>query len=171
MEAARAGRPDTSNCLRTRIENPVKLKVLADVYGAAVGLQPADIVVDAGGADFTIPWAPGNAAAPDLMQVAVFDTASAQIYVDGGNQIRYLPLGLALPHRLNSICLLLKEKLDAERAAEVGNKLALTEIAFGSQKITKAQLFYSELNRSTKDSEIYAASAFTEGNQIYLAQL
>lgn len=150
---------------RTRIENPAKLKVLADVYGAAAGLQSADIVVDAGEGDFTIPWAPGNAAAADLMQVAVFDTASAQIYVDGGNQIRYLPFGLALPHRLNSVCLLLKDKLDAERAAEVGNKVGLTEIAFGSQRSTKAQVFNGKLTRSTKDIEIDAATVFTEANQ------
>ncbi|RVK31038.1 AAA family ATPase [Sinorhizobium meliloti] len=150
---------------RTRIENPAKLKVLADVYGAAAGLQSADIVVDAGEGDFTIPWAPGNAAAPDLVQVAVFDTASAQIYVDGGNQIRYLPFGLALPHRLNSVCLLLKDKLDAERAAEVGSKVGLTEIAFGSQRTTKAQVFNGKLSRLTKDSEIDAATVFTEADQ------
>lgn len=150
---------------RTRIENPAKLKVLSDVYGAAVGLQSAEIIVDAGEGDFTIPWAPGNAATADLMQVAVFDTASAQIYVDSGNQIRYLPFGLALPHRLNSVCLLLKEKLDAERAAEVGNKIGLTEIAFGSQRNTKAQVFNSKLNRLTKDIEIDAATVFTETNQ------
>ena len=65
-------------------------------------------------------WKPGMAAAPELMQVAVFDTASAQLYVDGGNQIRYLPFGLALPHRLNTVCLALKEKLEAGRAAAIG---------------------------------------------------
>lgn len=150
---------------RTRIENPAKLKVLADVYGAAVGLQSAEIIVNAGDGDFTIPWAPGNAAAADLMQVAVFDTASAQIYVDGGNQIRYLPFGLALPHRLNSVCLLLKDKLDSERATEVGNKVGLTEIAFGFQRRTKAQVFNGKLSRLTQDFEIDAATLFTENDQ------
>ena len=102
---------------RTRIENPEKLKVLADVYGSGSGPQSADLIIDAGKGDVPISWKPGMAAATELSQVAVFDTQSAQLYVDGGNQIRYLPFGLALPHRLNAVCLTLKERLDAERSA------------------------------------------------------
>ncbi|MBY5637719.1 AAA family ATPase [Rhizobium leguminosarum] len=150
---------------RTRIENPAKLKVLADVYGGVSGLQSAEIVVDLGAGDIGIPWSPGNAAAAELMQVAVFDTASAQIYVDGGNQIRYLPFGLALPHRLNSVCMGLKEKLEIERAVEVGNKVDLTAIAFGVTRNTKAQAFNNNLTKSTNDLEIDTATTFTEENQ------
>lgn len=150
---------------RTRIENPAKLKVLADVYGGVGGPQSAEIVIDAGAGDFSIRWSPGCAAAAELMQVAVFDTASAQIYVDGGKQIRYLPFGLALPHRLNSVCVALKERLDTERAVEVGNKVDLTAIAFGTPRETKAQVFNKNLTRSTTDLEIDAATTFTEEHQ------
>ncbi|MEY9404503.1 hypothetical protein ACVME8_001946 [Bradyrhizobium diazoefficiens] len=90
---------------RTRVEDPAKLKVLADVYGASSGPQTAEIIIDAGAGDIPIAWSPGKGASPELMQVAVFDSASAQLYVDGGNQIRFLPFGLALPHRLNGVCL------------------------------------------------------------------
>ena len=93
---------------RTRVKNPAKLRVLADVYGDGSGVQSADILIDAGSGDVPIAWSPGMAAAPQLMQVAVFDAASAQLYVDGGNQIRFLPFGLALLHRLNTVCLILK---------------------------------------------------------------
>lgn len=150
---------------RTRVENPAKLKVLADVYGGGGGPQSAEIVVNSGAEDFSIPWSPGNAAAAALMQVAVFDTASAQIYVDGGNQIRYLPFGLALPHRLNSVCLVLKDKLDTERAVQVGNKVDLTSVAFPVARDTSAQAFNKKLSRTTKDVEIETATAFTEGDQ------
>src|SRR5690606_27085814 len=105
---------------RTRVENAAKLKVLADAYGGVGGPQTAEIVIDSGAGDTTVHWTPGATASPQLMQVAVFDTASAQLYVDGGNQIRFLPFGLALPHRLNSVCLGLKEKLESERATEIG---------------------------------------------------
>src|SRR3546814_21081032 len=69
-------------------------------------------------------------AAPQLGQVAVFDTASAQLYGDGGNKIRYLPFGLALPHRLNAVCLALKAVLESEKRTAVGDKVSLTTIAF-----------------------------------------
>jgi energy-coupling factor transporter ATP-binding protein EcfA2 len=150
---------------RTRIENPAKLKVLADVYGGTAGPQSAEIVIDAGAGDIIIPWSPGNVAATELMQVAVFDTASAQIYVDGGNQIRYLPFGLALPHRLNSVCVGLKERLETERAVEVGNKVDLTAVAFSITRDTKAQVFNKGVTRSTKDVDIGAATIFTEEDQ------
>lgn len=156
---------------RTRVENQAKLKVLADVYGSTPGPQTADIVIDAGEGEVVIPWSPGNAASSQLMQVAVFDTASAQLYVDGGNQIRFLPFGLALPHRLNAVCITLKEKLETERAKEVGNKVELSAIAFPIQRNTAAQIFNGQLNRSTTDAQIEAATTFTENDQKRLDEL
>lgn len=147
---------------RTRVENPAKLKVLADVYGDGSGPQAAEIIIDAGAGDVPIAWAQGKAAAPQLMQVAVFDTASAQLYVDGGNQIRYLPFGLALLHRLNTVCLALKENLEAERATAVGNKVSLTAIAFPTPRGTSAQQFDKTLTKASTDAEILLAATFTE---------
>ncbi|RWG15394.1 MAG: hypothetical protein EOQ55_22505 [Mesorhizobium sp.] len=156
---------------RTRVENQAKLKVLADVYGSTPGPQTANIVIDAGEGEVVIPWSPGNAASSQLMQVAVFDTASAQLYVDGGNQIRFLPFGLALPHRLNAVCITLKEKLETERAKEVGNKVELSAIAFPVQRNTAAQIFNRQLNRSDTDAQIEAATTFTENDQRRLDEL
>lgn len=156
---------------RTRVENPAKLKVLADVYGASSGPQTAEIIIDAGAGDAPISWSPGKAASPQLMQVAVFDTASAQLYVDGGNQIRFLPFGLALPHRLNSVCLGLKDKLEAERATEVGDKVSLTTISFAPIRDTGAQRFDKALSRSTTNAQIDAAAAFAETDQMRLDEV
>ena len=150
---------------RTRVENPAKLKVLADVYGASAGPQTAEIGTHAGAGDTPISWSPGKAASPQLMQVAVFDTASAQLYVDGGNQIRFLPFGLALPHRLNAICIGLKDTLEAERATEVGNKVSLTTIAFAPVRDTGAQRFDKALSKSTTNAQIDVATAFGETDQ------
>lgn len=156
---------------RTRVENPAKLKVLADVYGSTAGPQTAEIMIDAGAGETTLPWSPGQVASPQLMQVAVFDTASAQLYVDGGNQIRFLPFGLALPHRLNAVCIGLKEKLDTERAAEVGNKVSLTTISFSAQRETKAQLFDKTLGKSTTDPQIDTATTFVDADQERLDEI
>eukprot|EP01037_Dinobryon_pediforme_P021625 gene21625-22544_t len=156
---------------RTRVENPAKLKVLADVYGGTSGPQSAEIIIDAGAGDVAIDWSPGKAASPQLMQVAVFDTVSAQLYVDGGNQIRFLPFGLALPHRLNAVCIDLKEKLDAERAVQVGNKVSLTAIAFTPPRETKAQVFDRKVSKATTDAAIDAATIFGEADQQRLDEL
>jgi len=150
---------------RTRVENPAKLKVLSDVYGGDTGPQSAEIVIDAGGGDTPIAWTTGMTAAPELMQVAVFDTLSAQLYVDGGNQIRYLPFGLALPHRLNAICLKLKERLDDEREAAVGNKVGLTSTTFHVQRGTTAQVFDRALSKATTDAKIDEAATFSAKDQ------
>lgn len=150
---------------RTRVENPAKLKVLADVYGDSSGPQKADIIIDAGNGDTPISWKTGMKAAPELTRVAVFDTLSAQLYVDGGNQIRYLPFGLALPHRLNSICLNLKERLEAEQATAVGNKVNLTAINFPVQRATKAQAFNGALNKAMTNANIDEAATFSARDQ------
>lgn len=147
---------------RTRIDKPEKLKVLADVYGASAGLQAADIVIETDKGEETISWQPGMAADPLLSQVAVFDTQSAQLYVDGGNQIRYLPFGLALPHRLNGVCLVLKERLETERDAVVGNKVELTGIAFPIVRTTEAQRFNADLKADTADALIEKEASFSE---------
>lgn len=150
---------------RTRVENRAKLKVLSDVYGGSTGPQAADIIIDAGAGDTPIVWTTGMTAAPELMQIAVFDTLSAQLYVDSGNQIRYLPFGLALPHQLNGICLKLKERLDAERATDVGNKVGLSAIVFPKQRATSSQTFDRALSKSTTDAKIDEAATFTAADQ------
>lgn len=146
---------------RTRIKNEATLKVLADVYGSGATVQSAEIIFDAGSGDSSIAWEPGMAAAPPLMQVAVFDSSSAQLYVDGGNQIRFLPFGLALPHRLNGVCLTLKSKLEAEQITAVGDKISLTAITFTATRSTAAQVFAQSVTQKTTDDEIDAATAFS----------
>jgi energy-coupling factor transporter ATP-binding protein EcfA2 len=150
---------------RTRVENPAKLKVLSDVYGGSTGPQSADIIINGSKGDTSIAWTTGMTAAPELLQIAVFDTLSAQLYVDNGNQIRYLPFGLALPHRLNGICIKLKERLDAERETTVGNKVSLTTIVFPNQRATKAQIFDGALGEGTTDDKIDEAATFLTTDQ------
>lgn len=149
---------------RTRIENPAVLKVLADVYGSGDGVQAAEIIIDAGSGDEAVAWTAGMPAAPQLMQVSVFDSASAQLYVDGGNQIRFLPFGLALPHRLNATCLVLKRALESERDAVVGNKVQLSAIAFATVRDTTAQKFANSVSAKTTDKQIDEATTFHEGD-------
>lgn len=156
---------------RTRHDNPAKLKVLSDVYGAAAGPASAEIVIDSGAGDEVIAWQAGSPAADRLLQVAVFDSAAAQVYVDAGNQIQFLPFGLALPHRLNDVCLRLRERLEAERQAN-SSQLALATITFPArQSKTEAQKFYTVLSGSTTDANIIAATVIDGHMEVRRAEL
>ena len=156
---------------RTRIENAATLRVLADVYGDVAGPQSADILVNVNGVETTITWTPGMTADPALMHISVFDSASAQLYVDGGNQIRFLPFGLALPHRLNIVALKLKAELEGERAKVVGDKVALTNVVFNPVRDTAAQKFARSITKATTIETIEKASNFSAVDESRLTEV
>ncbi|MFW8609757.1 MULTISPECIES: AAA family ATPase [Rhizobium] len=155
---------------RTRIENAAKLKVLADVYGSSGGPQTAEIVIDLGAGDVPITWTAGAVAQEDLLQVAVFDTSAAQLYVDSGNHIQFLPFGLALPHKLNELCLILKEHLDAERKP-VTDQINILTVAFAQARDTSAQAFNSTVGAKTTDEQIAKATVFSADDEKRLSEL
>lgn len=155
---------------RTRIDNPAKLKVLADVYGSSRGPQEAEIIVDLGSGDVVVPWTAGAPASEILLQVAVFDSSAAQLYVDGGNQIQFLPFGLALPYKLNELCLSLRDKLEAERKP-ITDQIALVTVAFETSRTTKAQTFYAGLTGETTDAKIDAVATFSPDDEIRIGEL
>ena len=155
---------------RTRTDNPAKLKVLADVYGSSGGPQEAEIIVDLGSGDVVVPWTAGAPASETLLQVAVFDSSAAQLYVDGGNQIQFLPFGLALPHKLNELCLTLRDKLEAERKP-ITDQIALVTVAFETPRTTKAQTFYAGLTGKTTDAQIDAAATFSPDDEKRIDEL
>lgn len=155
---------------RTRCDNPAKLKVLADVYGSGGGAQAAEIVIDTAFGETVVPWAAGSPASEALQQVAVFDSSAAQLYVDGGNQVQYLPFGLALPYKLNELCLTLKASLDAERKP-VTDQLAMLRVSFEIPRESKAQAFYKGLSATTTDAQIDAAATFSTDDQKRVEEL
>jgi hypothetical protein len=150
---------------RIRSDNPAKLKVLADVYGSSAGPQEAEIVIETAAGEVIVPWKAGGPASEALLQVAVFDSSAAELYVDGGNQIQFLPFGLALPHELNALCITLKSKLDAERKPTT-DQIALVTVAFELQRATKVQTFYSGLSAKTTDAQIDEIANFSNDDQI-----
>lgn len=155
---------------RTRTDNPAKLKVLANVYGSGGGPQKAEIVVDVGSNEVLVPWTAGSPATDALLQVAVFDNSAAQLYVDSGNQIQFLPFGLALPHKLNELCLTLKETLETQRKI-ITDQIALAVVTFATPRPTKAQTFYLALSAKTSDQDIQTATKFGDNDENRLNEL
>ena len=149
---------------RTRVEKPEKLKVLANVYGSGQGPQKAEIVIDKAGTEEVVPWTSGGKAHETLLHVAVFDSSAAQLYVDSGSHIQFLPFGLALLHKLNELCLELKTRLDDERRP-VTAQLNAAFINFAAVRPTAAQTFCSKLAAKTTDAQIDKQSAFSEEDQ------
>lgn len=143
---------------RTRIDKPEKLKILADVYGGVPGVQEAELVIDKGAGDVPIKWVAGQAALDDLVQVSVFDSAAAQLYIDEGNQVQFLPFGMSLPLQLNELCLTLRAQLEQEDIA-LQEKIMLAEVALPSGKTTKALAFYNGITGVTTDEVLAASSA------------
>lgn len=62
-------------------------------------------------------WRDGAAAAPELGAISVFDSSSAQVYVEEKTEVRFRPFGLDVIDRAASTCLRVKKLLDAELAA------------------------------------------------------
>jgi energy-coupling factor transporter ATP-binding protein EcfA2 len=155
---------------RTRTDNPAKLKVLADVYGPSLGPQEAEIVTVIDGKDTTVHWTSGSVASDNLQQVAVFDSSAAQLYVDGGSEIKFLPFGLALPHQLNELCLALKTKLENEKKP-IRDHLELATITFEAERPTQSQTFYFQISDKTTDAEINKAAQFSDQDKSRLDDL
>jgi hypothetical protein len=126
---------------------------LGDVYGSSSGPQEAEIVVDLGAGEVVVPWKPGTTASETLLQVGVFDSTAAQFYIDNDNQVHFLPFGLALPHKLNELCLTLRRMLEAEQEP-IKSQLSLATVCFEAARDTKAQTFFKELSGKTTDTEI-----------------
>ncbi len=149
---------------RTRIEKPEKLKVLADVYGSSDGAQKAEIVLENAGVEEVVTWTFGEKAHDALLHVAVFDSSAAELYVDAGSNIQFLPFGLALPHKLNELCLELKDSLEGERKPITAQLLAAT-VNFAQPGRTAVQAFYSKLTAKTTNECIESACTFSHDDQ------
>jgi energy-coupling factor transporter ATP-binding protein EcfA2 len=154
---------------RTRISDPKKLKILGNVYGTQ---EPAEakIKVELAGTVKDFIWKPETAAISEMQQAAVFDRTAAELYVDEGNEIRFLPFGLALPHKLNETCLTIRNSLEKEQTSVQQRVLNLT-INFSEVRETKAQKFYAAVNHLTSDKEIDDVAKFDEMDEERLKDL
>lgn len=156
---------------RTRINDPKKIKILSNVYGEnSATPKEAEIVISKNGIDETLTWKENSPAIEDLLQATVFDTHAANLYVDEGNQIRFLPFGLNLPYRLNTLCIKIGELLKEEKKG-VESQLVLTEINRFPMATTKAKEFYVSLDEKTTDVMIDAYCQFLQESQDRLKEI
>ena len=67
--------------------------------------------------------------------------------------------------------MILKERLEAERVAAVGNTPALTAIAFNPMRVTAAQTFDKSVSKTTTQDAIESTATFTEVDQAKLDEI
>lgn len=71
-----------------------------------------------GSGPFEHQWTPGSGSPSELRQVSILDSHSALVYVDGAQDIAYLPFGLDLFQRLSQVCDRVSSQLQLELAQE-----------------------------------------------------
>jgi ABC-type lipoprotein export system ATPase subunit len=145
---------------RTRADT-AKNQILADVTGGAAGVKAAEIVIKTDAGVTALPWKEGAPAIGQLMRIAVFDRKAAELYVDDGNQIAFLPFSLAIPFRLNDLILRLRAAVEKDRAPTT-SALQATVIAWPVARQTAAQRFYNSLKGNTTDAQLDDASGWQD---------
>jgi ABC-type lipoprotein export system ATPase subunit len=153
---------------RSRIEKQQDLEILANVYGGGGGTASARFTISDGGKEDNVDWTDG--AAPDrrLSALSVFDTRSAQLYVDEGNKLRFLPADLDLPFRLNDVIQRVEARLAPELAA-VHALLNAHVVPFeAAERTSKPRTFVTGLSAEALDEAIEEACLFTDELQTEL---
>jgi len=153
---------------RTRASDEVKNRIFADVTGAGTGVKTAEIVIKTDAGLIPLPWKEGMPAIDQLMRVAVFDRKAAELYVDDGNQIAFLPFSLDILFRLNDLHLQLKSAIDKDRVPTTA-ALQATVIAWSASRQTAAQRFYGALKATTTEAQIDEATSWSDANVQELA--
>lgn len=78
--------------------------------------------------DFTFTWTPAASGPSELHQVSILDGKAAFVYVDGQQDVAYLPFGLDLFPRLAGACGRVSSALEQEINAEQRSRDRFTEI-------------------------------------------
>ena len=95
--------------------------ILPNVLGSSSDVAAAQFDVLVGEAPATVTWR-DDATPPDVLStIAVFDSATARIFVDSENEVRFLPYGLDAFPRLGEVCGRLRQRLVDELAASQGS--------------------------------------------------
>jgi energy-coupling factor transporter ATP-binding protein EcfA2 len=93
-----------------------KETVLPNVFTTGAIPSPAEAIIDVNDSSKSIPlaWREGEESPDTLAGVNVFDAKSAGVYVDGSNDVAYVPTGLDVFDKLSKLMERLKTDLQSE---------------------------------------------------------
>ncbi|HQT74827.1 MAG TPA: AAA family ATPase [Acidiphilium sp.] len=108
-----------------RARSPKGDAILPNIYAAGSGTPAASVDFLIGGQKRIASWTQGNAPDPMLSAVSVFDSRTANVYVENTNDLAYTPLPLRILAGLAQACQDVKAKLAAEIKALQEQKPAI----------------------------------------------
>ncbi|MBX9791396.1 MAG: AAA family ATPase [Pirellulales bacterium] len=131
------------------------------------GPARATIEIAIDGADHTENWTHGAQAADCLAHLAVFDSGCARVFLDGANEVVYIPYGLDVFQRLASLCGTLKQQLQRE-ISQLPPPPAVLATFLPS---TVAGKLIAGLSDSTTEKQLQAITALSGKDSERLGQL
>jgi energy-coupling factor transporter ATP-binding protein EcfA2 len=131
------------------------------------GPARATIEIAIDGADHTENWTHGAQAADCLAHLAVFDSGCARVFLDGANEVVYIPYGLDVFQQLASLCGTLKQQLQREISQLPPPPAVLTTFL----PSTVAGKLIAGLSDSTTDKQLQTIAALSGKDSERLGQL
>lgn len=145
-------------------------EISPDIYDAAPGTPSATIEYAISGQNRTCAWQLGQAADTALSDISVFDSHTANVYVDDTNDVAYTPFPLKLLGTLAQLCKSVKEKL----VTEIAQIKAQTPEAIRTpacSRDTAVGKLMAQLTANTPPATVEALATLTKAEQDRLAQL
>lgn len=145
-------------------------EISPDIYDAAPGTPSATIEYAISDQNRTCAWQLGQAADTALSDISVFDSHTANVYVDDSNDVAYTPFPLKLLGNLAQLCKSVKDKL----ATEIAQIKAQTPEAIRTpacSRDTAVGKLIAQLTANTPPATVKALATLTKAEQDRLAQL
>lgn len=121
------------------------------------------------GSTGTVTWEDGEIDSPFLKAVDVFDTSSANHYIEGEDEIAFIPSGLVVLEKLAQACNRVYEKINEEKS-----RLATTAFDYSfliDEFGTEVSKFLVGLNAQTQEEELESHSNHTEESEEKIKKL
>ncbi len=122
-----------------------------------------------GGTSQTISLSNGVVSDNMLKKIDVFDSFSAQHYIDGEDEIAFIPTGLALIEKFAQCLKTIETELEAENTLLDTGKFDLTLLQLEDN--TNAKQFINGLNHSTTRAQLWAACYWDSAKDQRMNQL
>ena len=144
--------------------------IIPDIYDPGSGTPGATIEYAINGQRHTCTWQLGQPADAALSAVSIFDSRTANVHVEGANDVAYTPAPLKVLGALAELCTSVKAKL----AAEITEIQARTPQSIKSPacgRTTAVGVLMSRLAAETDIATVEKLATLTQTKQRRLAQL
>ncbi len=145
-------------------------EITPDIYDPTPGTPSATIEYAINGQNRTCAWQLGQTADTALSGISVFDSRTANVYVDDTNDVAYTPFPLKLLGALAQLCKSVKEKLAAE-IAQIKTQTPESIRTPACARDTKVGKLMAGLTADTASATVEALATLTQAEQDRLVQL